>query len=52
MYGGQVEVHTGFRLGYMRERDQSEELGIDWMDLQEVELEGMDWIYLVRDRDS
>jgi hypothetical protein len=36
----------------MRERDHWGDQGIDWLDLQEVGYGGMDWIELVRDRDS
>ena len=29
MYGGRREVHTGFWLGSLRERDHLEDLGVD-----------------------
>jgi hypothetical protein len=43
-------MHTGFWWGNLREGDHLEEDNIK-MDLQEVELEGLDWIDIAQDRD-
>jgi len=55
-YGGRRELHTGFWYGNLRERDHLEDPGVDGgnvkMDLQEVECEGMNWIYMAQDWDS
>ena len=54
VFGG--EVRSGFWWGNLRERDYSDALRIDWRIilewiLKEIELEGVDWIYLAQDRD-
>jgi len=52
---GRAEVHTGFWLGDIRERNHLEDPDVDgWslkMCLQEEGCEGMDWIDLAQDRD-
>jgi len=50
------DMHKGFWLGNLRERDHLEDKGVDGriilrMDLQEVGWGGMDWIDLAQDRD-
>jgi hypothetical protein len=51
------EACTGFRWGNLRKRDQWGRPRLRWedqiqMDLQEVRCMGMDWIGLLKDRDS
>jgi hypothetical protein len=53
---GRREVYRGLWWGNLREKDNLEDPGVDErinikMDLQEVELQGMDWIDLAQDRD-
>jgi hypothetical protein len=53
---GEGKVYTGFWWGNLRERDHLEDPRLRWednikMDLQEVELWGVDWISLAQDRD-
>ena len=44
-------MYTGVFWGDLREGNHLEDPGVDGMDIQEVGLGGMDWIYLAYDRD-
>jgi hypothetical protein len=56
MYGGRGEAYTGFWWGNPKERDFSEDLGINgriilrWI-FKKWDVGGMDWIDLAQDRD-
>jgi len=49
------EAHTGFWWGNLSRRDRLEDFGVHGratlMDLQEVQLKGMDWIDLAQDKE-